>query len=162
MSELKPAGSPTTGKTDHAAVPSKRYELEPPHIPTPGTVLLAFTGNLACWVITGAVGYASPSFLANDDWTCLVMGLWPPQVFAMGYLIFVALKKGRISTTPSLCAVTVGSSMTILYVVCWATWKNFAMFIFWIEASVYFSLVCEAKFRIFEAAERRMGTLLDF
>ncbi|CAN9275671.1 unnamed protein product [Alternaria alternata] len=96
MSQIKIADSPITGKADDGAVRSRRYKSQSLHPSTPGIALLAFVGNLACWIITGAIGYASPPCLAIDDWTC-----------------------------------------------------------------VYLSLALEAKLGVFEAAEQRIGTLLD-
>ncbi|CAN9305905.1 unnamed protein product [Alternaria alternata] len=153
MSQIKIADSPITGKAHDGAVRSRRYESQSLHPSTPG--------NLACWIITGAIGYASPPCLAIDDWTCMSMVLFVPQGLAMVYLISIALEKGWMSATPSLNAGTVGFSIAIVYTMCWATWGNFATRVFWIEAGVYLSLALEAKLGVFEAAERRIGTLLD-
>jgi hypothetical protein len=89
------------------------------------------------------------------------MVLFVPQGLATVYLISIALEKGWMSATPSLNAGTVGFSIAIVYTMCWATWGNFATRVFWIEAGVYLSLALEAKLGSFEAAERRIGTLLD-
>ena len=161
MSQIKIADSSITGTVYDGAVRSRRYKSQSLHPSTPGIALLAFVGNLACWIITGAIGYASPPCLAIDDWTCMAMVLFVPQGLATVYLISIALEKGWMSATPSLNAGIVGFSIAIVYTMYWATWGNFATRVFWIEAGVYLSLALEAKLGVFEAAEQRIGTLLD-
>ena len=161
MSNIKAAGPPTTAKADGAAGSQTHRIHESPHIPTAGTMLLAFTGNLACWIITGAIAYVSPSLPANDDFTCLVMAFLPLEAFAVSYLILTASDKGWLSTTPIASAAIAGFGITTAYVVCWTAWKNFATFAFWVEAGVFLSLIVEIRFRLFQSAEREIGEFLD-
>jgi hypothetical protein len=161
MSDFHVAGSPTATGASRAAETSKPRIPDPPHAPTAGTILLAFTSNLACWVITGAIAYVSPPLPASDDYTFLVIAFLPLEAFAIIYLILTASDKGWVSTTPITSAAIAGIGTTTAYVICWTTWKNFATFAFWVEAGVYLSLVFEIRFRVFQLAERKIGIVFN-
>lgn len=148
-------------KPDHAPGPLKPPQAESQHIPTPGTVLVAFTSSLACWLLTGIIGYISPSVTFQDDMTIMTVFLWVPQAIGTVYLIFTAGTRGWSSPAATLSATIVGASMMLLFGLCWAEWGNVATYAFWVAVGIYSALGIEAKFGVAKVAERRIGVLLD-
>jgi hypothetical protein len=75
-------------KAEHAAVLPRPHQTEAQYTPTPGTILVAFTSSLACWFVTGIIGYISSSSPFKDDITIMVVLFWLPQAIATVYLVF--------------------------------------------------------------------------
>jgi hypothetical protein len=148
-------------KADNAAVLPKLRQTEPPHVPTPGTVLVALTSTVVCWLLTGIIGFVSPSLPVHDDMTITAVILWMPQVIATIYLVWIAVTRGWSTPAAISSAAIVGFSAALMYGVCRAQWGNAATYVFWITTGIYVALGLEAKFAVAEAVERKIGMLLD-
>jgi hypothetical protein len=85
-----------------------------------------------------------------------------PQAFATVYLIFTAVDRGWSTPAATISVSIVGVSTAILCGLCWAKWGNFATYMFWMSAGIYFALGLEARFGVAEALERKIGTILDW
>lgn len=127
---------------------------------SPGALLIAGLTAMLCWLLTGMIGYTSPSRPFQDDFTVMALFLWLPQAFAFVYFIVVAGERGWSTPAATLSAIIVGLSAAVAWGVCFAQWGNIATRVFWSTAGIYTALGLEAYMGVAEGAERGIARLI--
>lgn len=148
-------------KVDAPTVPAKASQTESGDISTPGVVLIASLGCIVCWVLTGIIGYNSPSTPFQDDITFMALFLWVPQFVASFYLVYKFGERAWWTPAAALSAVIVGFGAAVALGVCWAEWGNVATKVFWTTGAVYAALGVEAWLGVAESAEQSVARMLE-
>lgn len=121
---------------------------------SPGFILTALTLTLTCWLLTGLIGYSSPSLPISDDRTFAGMVLWMFQAGSSICLVVGAVSKGWSTPAATMSASILGAGLALGYGVCCAEWGNAATWAFWMAVGVYGGLGMEAVSRLGEGVER--------
>jgi hypothetical protein len=116
----------------------------PDNIPSAGTVLVALTLSLVCWLLTGAVGHTAPRARPGADPTAATMFFWAIQLGAGVFLVGGVGARRLSSIAAALSAALVGAGAAGAWGVCVADWGNAATWAFWVFAGVYVALGVEA------------------
>jgi hypothetical protein len=138
--------TPTTAAAATTAAPPKPHPTQslPDNIPSAGTVLVALTASLVCWLLTGAVGHTAPRMRPGADYTAATMFFWAIQLGAGVFLVGGVGARRLSSIAAALSAALVGAGVAGAWGVCVADWGNAATWAFWVFAGVYAALGVEA------------------
>lgn len=149
-----------TKTTENTPLKSRSASEEDP-ISTPGFILVALTTTLICWLITGIIGFKSPTATVQDDQTLIAVVLWIFQFISSICLVIAAVSKGWSTPAATTSASIVGLGVALVYGVCYAEWGNAATWMFWVAAGVYGALGVEARMGWVEGLERGIARAME-